>query len=121
MIRRPPRATRTETLCPYTTLVRSRCRAGGAGTRRSRRRGRHRRRGLPAGGRTGRERAGGGEGEQVMAAMHGHGGFLLAGGPHASARAVQRGGTRDVYGRSEERRMGKECVSACRSGGAPYQ
>src|SRR3546814_9838624 len=25
MIRRPPRSTRTDTLCPYTTLVRSQC------------------------------------------------------------------------------------------------
>src|SRR3546814_7660871 len=28
MIRRPPRSTRTDTLCPYTTLFRSQCRAG---------------------------------------------------------------------------------------------
>src|SRR3546814_4230239 len=35
MIRRPPRSTRTDTLCPYTTLFRSagRSRGGGAGTR----------------------------------------------------------------------------------------
>src|SRR3546814_1989165 len=29
MIRRPPRSTRTDTLCPYTTLFRSRCQADG--------------------------------------------------------------------------------------------
>src|SRR3546814_18776399 len=31
MIRRPPRATRTDTLFPYTTLFRSRCLVGGLG------------------------------------------------------------------------------------------
>src|SRR3546814_8486533 len=31
MIRRPPRSTRTDTLCPYTTLVRSRLAVGGEG------------------------------------------------------------------------------------------
>src|SRR3546814_4323442 len=30
MIRRPPRSTRTDTLCPYTTLCRARRRAAGA-------------------------------------------------------------------------------------------
>src|SRR3546814_18483179 len=29
MLRRPPRSTRTDTLCPYPALVRSRIRAGG--------------------------------------------------------------------------------------------
>src|SRR3546814_17382353 len=46
-----------------------------------------------------------------------------AGGPHA----VKYGATRDnvlglvaVTGRSEERRVGKECVSTCRSRWSPY-
>src|SRR3546814_9523116 len=34
MIRRPPRSTRTDTLLPYTTLVRSAAGGGGAGYRR---------------------------------------------------------------------------------------
>src|SRR3546814_2647064 len=33
MIRLPPRSTRTDTLSPYTTLFRSRCRRRGAGSR----------------------------------------------------------------------------------------
>src|SRR3546814_18794143 len=33
MIRRPPRSTRTDTLCPYTTLFRSWRRSAGAGRR----------------------------------------------------------------------------------------
>src|SRR3546814_8243795 len=45
MIRRPPRATRTDTLCPYTTLFRAQGRGDG----------RHRRRSLQGYGRPGRQ------------------------------------------------------------------
>src|SRR3546814_18492593 len=111
MIRRPPRATRTDTLFPYTTLFRSR---------------NERRRSLSVAQRT----TGADRGRQMAlcrgrtdAAAHCSGfqrrkasrldlsHHRLAGGRfHSSACA----------GRSEERRVGEECVSTCRSLWSPY-
>src|SRR3546814_19305564 len=109
MIRRPPRSTRTDTLFPYTTLFRSR---GAAPGERSEVRG-----------------CNGGpcsipsKGESGLAARLGKAGAIACrvtvaahGGP------LQMPGT--VIGkptiRSEERRVGKECVSTCRSRWSPY-
>src|SRR3546814_14679385 len=107
MIRRPPRSTRTDTLFPYTTLFRSRRGYARAGERV-----------LPddtaifiaVGGKLARGIAGddralcrGGRGAPDNA-----GEFDRAGlGP--ADRAVGR-----IERRSEERRVGKECVSTCR-------
>src|SRR3546814_13668907 len=113
MIRRPPRSTRTDTLFPYTTLFRSRL--------------------------TGFNRALVTQGLKVMARRGNIGlaalmdaarltkppgasdmGFAL--GPRIKAGG--RVGKSDLgvrlLTRSEERRVGKECVSTCRSRWSPY-
>src|SRR3546814_14797473 len=101
MIRRPPRSTRTDTLFPYTTLFRS---GGGDGGERVQR--------IMAAGHL----QPGGEGFPRPAA-----GYLEADGKRflgdvaaAQARALGKAI------RSEERRVGKECVSTCRSRWSPY-
>src|SRR3546814_19633594 len=43
-----------------------------------------------------------------------------AGRARVSRRGWKRGGIRRLDRRSEERRVGKECVSTCRSRGSPY-
>src|SRR3546814_15172759 len=93
MIRRPPRSTRTDTLFPYTTLFRS--------TRvRARVRGRVQ-----------------GVGFRPfvwqLAHQHGLGGWVLN---DADGVLLEVEGS----DRSEERRVGKECVSTCRSRWSPY-
>src|SRR3546814_18048769 len=114
MIRRPPRSTRTDTLFPYTTLFRSaqpnvectavfcclfdpRQRIEYAGDRAK----------LP-----GRE-------SQVAACP------FLGMAPAKTLVGDARFDTPEIYIRhflrSEERRVGKECVSTRRSGGAPYR
>src|SRR3546814_12671843 len=113
MIRRPPRSTRTDPLFPYTPLFRS-CRGaaddGGDAQ-------------LVA---AGEENAGGGlELAQVLVAL-----AVLAAGEADRARAagfepveqflVALAGVRQLAGRSEERRVGKECVSTCRTRRSPY-
>src|SRR3546814_13451087 len=100
MILRPPRSTRTDTLFPYTTLFRSRAR------------------------------------EQVTGFAHGQFHLLLlqcavlgAEADHHAFATVQVASAMDVPGvgqslqlgkRSEERRVGKECVRTCRSRWSPY-
>src|SRR3546814_15694695 len=93
MIRRPPRSTRTDTLFPYTTLFRS----PGA---RGRRPGSafRRQNGLQSDPVVG---VGKGDAELVVQAAVGHQTVVLS--------------------RSEERRVGKECVSTCRSRWSPYR
>src|SRR3546814_19387095 len=113
MIRRPPRSTRTDTLFPYTTLFRS-CRGfeDEAGT------------GVARDGKIGFEiaaKAGAalllaqqddrGEVRQIDAFVKDHRGFEPAVGQRRTAVEM---------GRSEERRVGKECVSTCRSRWSPY-
>src|SRR3546814_11394919 len=106
MIRRPPRATRTDTLFPYTTLFRSR----GAGIQaavddgdlvrdrllahRFQRRGRVLRRERP--------------GDDNVVARD------ALGGEAVEDRCEL------LADRSEERRVGNECVSTCRSRWSPY-
>src|SRR3546814_14496662 len=116
MIRRPPRSTRTDTLFPYTTLFRSappsptdpdvqpamlgdRAAVGGA---------QQYRRGLRLDQRRPVDGLAGGEFRE---------GVDLGVDPLAEvdlAPPLHRGG------RSEERRVGKECVSTCRSRWSPY-
>src|SRR3546814_16314801 len=120
MIRRPPRSTRTDTLFPYTTLFRSLPGAAGAAEGRlSRARGHV----LAAGcaqalralgqGAAACERRGGVRGSRLWRGglRRGAGGALGAGQDPVAAGPVPR--------RSEERRVGKEGVSTCRSRGAP--
>src|SRR3546814_18300091 len=93
MIRRPPRSTRTDTLFPYTTLFRSQAR---------------------------RE-----AGPVVVAEI-----AVLRPGAEQQVVVVQNGpaaranlpcaGVDAAHLRSEERRVGKECVSTCRSRWSPY-
>src|SRR3546814_6081918 len=58
-----------------------------------------------------------GEGDQRRAA---HLRGLYRAGLEAHARALGAVGRDDHRGRSEERRVGKECVSTCRSRWSPY-
>src|SRR3546814_15358770 len=106
MIRRPPRSTRTDTLFPYTTLFRSQLtpddirlvpiRTIGHGS------GRQRGRGMGA---EPDVLVGGIDREEIL--------------PETLAAAfLARAAT--VRARSEERRVGKECVSTCRSRWSPY-
>src|SRR3546814_20563068 len=98
MIRRPPRSTRTDTLFPYTTLFRSR--------RRRRRRSRRVVDRLPA---------------NAARAQDG-----LRDDPDPRRGRLFPARTRRQYAqhgwrhRSEERRVGKECVSTFRSRWSPY-
>src|SRR3546814_14036796 len=108
MIRRPPRSTRTDTLFPYTTLFRSRP-------------GRH----AGAGGRIGADAQ---EQQLGQAPLRSFQTALAALWPldrlgftpsklfsSAPQKRAETGS-----GRSEERRVGKECVSTCRSRWSPY-
>src|SRR3546814_20491988 len=120
MIRRPPRSTRTDTLFPYTTLFLSFAISflvrplGGLFWG-------------PLGDRIGRK--------SVLAMTI----LLMAGATFAVGlipsyesigfwaptllillRMLQGFSTGGEYGRSEERRVGKECVSPCRSRWSPY-
>src|SRR3546814_16271395 len=121
MVRRPPRSTRTDTLCPYTTLFRS----GQLGMA------------LVTG--AGREKDALSVG--ITFAMHGgvpqgkHGNDFQTGSSFSSAKAAAYGAyiisrhpdvSRDEVvelikkgSRSEERRVGKECVRKCQSRGSP--
>src|SRR3546814_19101800 len=117
MIRRPPRATRTDTLFPYTTLFRSavdpvadkRALAEKLGAT-------HVVDALSAT-----------AADEVIEITHGGVDHAIeaVGRPQSAATAVKvlrRGGTATILGmmpRSEERRVGKECVSTCRSGWSP--
>src|SRR3546814_16595830 len=119
MIRRPPRSTRTDTLFPYTTLFRSRAGIVAA---------------LAAIGRDRRAlRALQRRGRQLQPVEHAAlGGRLLALAYRRRFRrwalrgrpeAVEHASPRLPLGRglrSEARRVGKECVSTCRSRWSPY-
>src|SRR3546814_11697053 len=110
MKRRPPRSTRTDTLFPYTTLFRSPsiadvpCRAAD---------------GKFISCRGGSEEGTGGAGcdPQPFAyggARKGRSAMIIYG-------SVVSPFVRKLLGRSEERRVGKECVSTCRSRWSPNQ
>src|SRR3546814_11420945 len=98
MIRRPPRSTRTDTLFPYTTLFRSQL---GIAEHRARRV------------------------EDRHAAFGGYvrcGSGLVDNGLRTNVFwrfGVQRESNLSDHSRSEERRVGKECVSTCRSRWSP--
>src|SRR3546814_14405145 len=119
MIRRPPRSTRTDTLFPYTTLFRSRGKraasfieeqrlraealaALGATTRdhRAATLGRH----------TGAEAVRAGTAQLLR---------LISALGHESPDGCKYKKGAACTGRSEERRVGKECVSTCRSRWSP--
>src|SRR3546814_11280654 len=98
MIRRPPRSTRTDTLFPYTTLFRSKAIDYADAAARLARQIQY---DVGAHGRT----------EHDEAVLRGVRGDRLA---------VEGDDDRLVALRSEERRVGKECVSTCRSRWSPY-
>src|SRR3546814_20013227 len=114
MIRRPPRSTRTDTLFPYTTRFRSRQHRAGAV------------RGIAA--------------SQHLSARSPPGALWRRREPRrrpaivliesdeqakkTTSKIIDRGGGNDwqtdtLRARSEERRVGKECVSTCRSRWSP--
>src|SRR3546814_14995209 len=99
MIRRPPISTRTDTLFPYTTLFRSHRRCAFRRDRGN------------AGAWAGAVR--GGLRERVAA---------WRGGPACRSAHQRRRACPGIepHARSEERRVGKECVSTCRSRWSPY-
>src|SRR3546814_14200682 len=101
MIRRPPRSTRTDTLFPYTTLFRSNIING-----------------VDLGAHSGDVSA-------ILLDLTQRETMNLAAD---FARLLQREASDEVefrttahrFARSEERRVGKECVSTCRSRWSPY-
>src|SRR3546814_14167012 len=109
MIRRPPRSTRTDTLFPYTTLFRS---IKAPECFEIERRLKE---------------------ELNIPVMHDdqHGTAIISGAALINACALQKkklekikivvnGAGAAAISRSEERRVGKECVSTCRSRWSPY-
>src|SRR3546814_19595921 len=113
MVRRPPRSTPTDPLCPYTTLFRSPGQGGtghaadgddASGLRRGTRR-LVRRRGAP---RTGTE-------IRREAALRGRPERAHHHGPATAGDRRESPARRPRGLRSEERRVGKECVSTCSS------
>src|SRR3546814_20021184 len=99
MIRRPPISTRTDTLFPHTTLFRS---GGSCGVACE---VPWRKVVTPHGPRVEHRRS------TVRTAM-----ATRLGAPRSAAAPDQS----DMAARSEERRVGKECVSTCRSRWSPY-
>src|SRR3546814_21103541 len=120
MILRPPRSTRTDTLFPYTTLFRSR---GLAADRRRRLCGKRPGPVLVAGLRRPELR--------LADRQHWLAGQLRDQRPPGAVRALhlrprvrgrRRAGLRQrAVDRSEERRVGTECVSTCRTRWSPYK
>src|SRR3546814_20344313 len=122
MIRRPPRSTRTDTLCPYTTLFRS------AGEGVAKPEVPFQRDGVGHVGKGRRALVGGDDEIGVVAVMDDD----LRRVPHLALDDIvgdrQQGADEDAVafralrdpGRSEARRVGKECVSTCRSRWSPY-
>src|SRR3546814_19916990 len=98
MLPRPPRSTRTDTLCPYTTLFRSQGQCARADFLH----------------------------DASAADVAGHHNVMAVGVKSRQLRVVDvqvmRNGeiSQRLEGRSEERRVGKECVSTCRSRWSPY-
>src|SRR3546814_20282293 len=121
MIRRPPRSTRTDTLLPYTTLFRC-CYMGQELTARTKYRGLVKKRLMPVvidgpapppGAIVTLDDREAGE---MRSAADGFGLALLR--LEIVERAAREGGI--LRARSEERRVGKECVSTCRSRWSPF-
>src|SRR3546814_20155647 len=109
MIRRPPRSTRTDTLFPHQTLFRShlQLKTGGRGGR--------------VNGQFAPDASGPGEGEsldtRITDQLGGHRTWYKDVIEHALRYARL---DKNVAQRSEESRVGKECVSTCRSRWSPY-
>src|SRR3546814_15738476 len=109
MIRRPPRSTRTYTLFPYTTLFRS-----------------HPFEVFPASERLGQRRL---RRRALRLHLLEDRAFLeLEADPQRHAEQDDRNQEGDApalvgerHLRSEERRVGKECLSTCKSRGSPYR
>src|SRR3546814_17230575 len=101
MIRRPPRSTRTDTLFPYTTLFRS-----------------------DHGAMSGMDHGAMAAGASAAAADHGSSHSMVGMNMRDKSKvpdSVKVGvGVDAIAMRSEERRVGKECVSTCRSRWSPY-
>src|SRR3546814_14809203 len=126
--RRPPRSTRTDTLFPYTTLFRSigKARTAAAGRRQLHADGafgslRHQVGNAPFGG--WRQDDGGGSGADLGRRFGHFRSFFPAGGESVTTspvRAWLRPTSSADPMRSEERRVGKECVRTCRSRWSPY-
>src|SRR3546814_14051466 len=111
MIRRPPRSTRTYTLFPYTTLFRSLNRNDSdSGVRHL----------IPndPGARAVQQPRLGGSGGAFAKKDDGTAFQALEDGQALPNPLVARRG--DIAKRSEERRVGNECVSTCRSRWSPY-
>src|SRR3546814_17040255 len=110
MFRPPPRSQRTDTLFPYTTLFRSDLSDAAVLGRDAALDKRFHQRLLGAV-----------VVEDARLADAGFGGHRLQGQPRgAVARHHALGGVQHRVPRSEERRVGKECVSTCRSRWSPY-
>src|SRR3546814_11350866 len=111
MIRRPPRSTRTDTLFPYTTLFRSQAVEVVLQLRVAH---------LPVdrGAPVAAVALAGAvvEVEHEVAVLH----QKVVEHLLAEVVGVARADVLQVAGRSEERRVGKECVSTCRSRWSPY-
>src|SRR3546814_21085849 len=113
MLRRPPRSTRTDTLFPYTTLFRSvvvdaRLIDEGRCTRRHH-------------GAFGNQQAAGGTLAVVLGHQRvGHVASVGTGECQWCQKDAVGQGARTYLKRSEERRVGKECVSTCRSRWSPF-
>src|SRR3546814_18589364 len=119
MIRRPPRSTRTDTLFPYTTLFRSAGDVLGRGCRYA-----DRARQCPHARRLG---GGGSSAAGFVSDRDGRGWRVgKKSGPSTSSGRTEgwpeltRGQGVPGGERSEERRVGKECVSTCRYRWWPY-
>src|SRR3546814_18478210 len=111
MCRRPPRSTLTDTLFPYTTLVRTALILHQANLRAKFR--------LVYG----RISAGQNVPSDAYRDDHGDGDILRLPSRESFVEGggiVRRPGRATDAGRSEERRVGKECVSTCRSRWSPY-
>src|SRR3546814_12130109 len=108
MIRRPPRSTRTDTLFPYTTLFRSLFTTAEGSME-----------GISLKGRAVAFATGAGAIAFLLALL------ALSGDPDdrneiGNALILGIMGGAMCWARSEERRVGKECVSTCRSRWSPY-
>src|SRR3546814_12328659 len=102
MIRRPPTSTRTDTLFPYTTLFRSVDEEGIADRIES----------LPVTPGSYYRLVATNEGLYYSSRTQGNNGFKFFN--------LNDKKETDIGSRSEERRVGKECVSTCRSRWSPY-
>src|SRR3546814_13833835 len=109
MIRRPPRSTRTDTLFPYTTLFRS------VGQRLLETRGEF----VHAHGKVLGIRMAGVAGNTPEMRMHAGVSRFREMGPCSLSPEATAGSARSS--RSEERRVGKEWVSTCRSSGWTHE